>query len=108
MNKTAALTVTPYAGVSLTSVSVNPASVGAGISSTGTLTLSAPAPAGGIAVELWTTGTIAFVPAGITIPAGATTATFAVTTNYTTSTLQDTITAFYNGASQNASIAVTP
>jgi hypothetical protein len=108
VSKTAALTVTPYAGVSLSSVSVNPGSVLTGISTTGTVTLSAAALAGGIAIELWTTGTIAFVPAEITIPAGSTDASLTVTTNYTSSTLQDTITAFYNGATQTASITVTP
>lgn len=107
-SKTAALTITPSANVLLSSVSANPTSVKNQTAATGTVTLSAPAPAGGIAVELWTTGTVAFVPAGITVAAGSTTATFTVTTNYTTSTLQDTITAFYNGASKTANITLTP
>jgi hypothetical protein len=51
---------------------------------------------------------VAFVPADITIAAGSTTGTFTVTTNYTTSTLQDTVTAFYNGASKTANVTVTP
>ncbi|MBV8864640.1 MAG: hypothetical protein JO210_04490 [Acidobacteriaceae bacterium] len=107
-SKTAALTIAPSASVALSSVSVNPASVTTGASSTGTVTLNAAAPAGGIVVELWTTGTVAFVPDQVTIAAGSTTATFAVTTNYTTNTLKDTVTAFYNGASKTASITVTP
>ena len=108
VSKTAALTVTPSASFSLSSVSVNPASVTTGTSATGTVTLSAAAPAGGIAVELWTTGTVAFVPVTITIAAGSTTGGFTVTTNYTTSTLQDTITAYYNGATKTANVTVTP
>jgi hypothetical protein len=108
VSKTASLTVAPLASVALASVSVNPTSVTTGTSLTGTVTLSAAAPAGGIAVELWTTGTVAFVPASVTVAAGSTTATFTVTTNYTTSTLQDTVTAFYNGASMTASVTVTP
>jgi hypothetical protein len=72
------------------------------------VTLSTAAPAGGIVVALWTTGTVAFVPDEVTIAAGSKTGTFTITTNYTTSTLQDTVTAFYNGASKTASITVTP
>jgi hypothetical protein len=108
VSKTAALTITPSAAVALSAVSVNPASLTTGLSSTGTVTLSTAAPAGGIVVELWTTGTVAFVPDQVTIGAGSTTGTFTITTNYTTSTLQDTVTAFYNGASKTASITVTP
>ena len=108
VSKTAPLTVTPYAGVSLSSVSLASPSIASGISSTGTVTLSAAAPRGGIAIELWTTGTVAFVPTEITIATGSTTGTFTVATNYTSTTLQDTITAFYNGVSKSISIAVTP
>jgi hypothetical protein len=108
VSKTAALALTPAATVALSSVSVSPASVTTGTSSTGTVTLTAAAPAGGTSVELWTTGTVAFVPASVTVAAGSNTATFTVTTNYTTSTLQDTVTAFYNGASKTATITVTP
>ena len=108
VSKTAALTVNPSASVALSSVSVNPTSVTSETSATGTVTLSAAAPAGGIVVELWTTGTVAFVPVEVTIAAGSTTGTFTVTTNYTSSTLNDTVTAFYNGASKTANITVTP
>jgi hypothetical protein len=44
----------------------------------------------------------------VTVAAGSKTANFTVTTNYTASTLQDTVTAFYNGASKTATITVTP
>lgn len=108
VSKTAALSITPSASAALASVSVTPTSIVTGNSAKGTVTLSAAAPAGGIVVELWTTGTVAFVPAEITIAAGATTGTFTVTTNYTTSTLKDTVTAFYNGTSKTANVTVTP
>jgi hypothetical protein len=106
--KTAALTVTPVAAVTLSAVSVNPTSVASQTSATGTVTIGSPAPAGGIVVDLWTTGTVAFVPSNVTIAAGSTTATFPVATNYTTSTLQDTITAYYKSASKTAGVTVTP
>ncbi len=108
VSKTAALSVTPAAKVALSSVSVSPTSVVNQLSATGTVTISAAAPTGGIVVALWTTGTAAFVPESVTIPAGSKTASFTITTNYTTSTLQDTVTAFYNGASTTAGITVTP
>jgi hypothetical protein len=107
-SKTAVLTLTPAASVALSSVSVSPATVTTGTSSTGTVTLTVAAPAGGTSLELWTTGTVAFVPSSVTVAAGSKTATFTVTTNYTTTALQDTVTAFYNGASKTATITVTP
>ena len=104
MSQTAALTITP--AVSLSSVAVSPANVISGASATGTVTLSGAAPSGGIVVDLWTNGTPAFVPTSVTIPAGSTTATFTVTTVSTSSSAQDTITAFYNGASTTAALTV--
>jgi hypothetical protein len=104
--KTAGITVTPPLG--LASVSVAPASIVNQKTGTGTVSLSAPAPAGGTVVYLWTTGAIAYVPQSVTVPAGATSATFTVTTNYTTTTRQDTVTAFYNGQSKTAAVTVTP
>jgi hypothetical protein len=108
VSKTAALSVTPAATVTLSSVSVSPTSVVNQLSATGTVTISAAAPTGGIVVALWTTGTVAFVPASVTIPGGSKTATFTIATNYTATTLQDTVTAFYNGTSTAANITVTP
>jgi hypothetical protein len=87
---------------------VNPTTVKGGVSATGTVTLGAPAPTGGFSVALWTNGNPAFVPSSITIAAGATTGTFSVTTLSVSSTLQGTITAFYNGASKTTTISVTP
>jgi hypothetical protein len=108
VNKTAALTITPAATVALSSVSVSPTSVVGGTSATGTVTLSGAAPSGGLVVELWTTGTAAFVPENITIAAGSTTGTFNVTTTSGSGSRQDTVTAFYIGASKTAPITVTP
>ena len=108
VSKTAVLSVTPAATVALSSVSVNPTSVVNQLSATGTVTINTPAPTGGIVIELWTTGAIAYVPSSVTIAAGATTASFTVTTNYTTTSKQDTVTAFYNGVSTTATITVTP
>ncbi len=108
VSKTAQLALSPINQVSLSSVSVDPLVVTSSGMATGTVTMSAPAPSGGVVVYLWTNGSPAFVPASITVPAGATTANFSVTTNYESSNAQGTITAFYNGFSKTTTITVTP
>lgn len=105
--KFATLAITPSVALTLSSVSVNQTNIPGGASATGTVTLTAPAPAGGAFISLWTNGAPAFVPASVTVPAGFTTATFPVTTNYTATTMADTITAFLNPDSAIAVISVT-
>ncbi len=59
--------------LSLSSLALNPTSVAGGNSSTGTVTLSGPAPAGGAQVALSSSNTAAAtVPSSVTVPAGAT------------------------------------
>jgi hypothetical protein len=108
VSKTAVLTITPAAAsIAVASVSISPTSVTGGTSATGTVTLTAPAPAGGLVVELWTTGTVAFVQQYFTIAAGSTTIAFPVTTISVTGTTQDTLTAYYNGATKTTPLTVT-
>lgn len=65
----------------LSSLTVNPPTVIAGTQSQGTVTLSGPAPAGGVVVNLSSSATNrATVPPTVTIPAGATNATFPIQT----------------------------
>ena len=64
----------------VTSVSLNPTSVVGGNPSTGTVTLTGPAPTGGTSVALLSDNASATVPSSVTVAAGATTATFTVTT----------------------------
>ncbi len=105
--KTATLNIAPAAAkLALSAVAVNPATVTGGQTSTGTVTLTTAAPPGGVSIELWTTGTAAFVPESVTVAAGATSATFSISTIQSGSNLGDTITAFYNGASKTATITV--
>src|SRR5437588_337099 len=68
--QTAVRTVYPAAAPTLASLSVNPASVVGGTSSTGTVTLSAPAPSGGVVVTLSDNSAAVTVPASVTVPAG--------------------------------------
>src|SRR5260370_15680371 len=72
----------PPASVSLSSISLNPPSVTGGNPSTGTVTLSAPAPTGGAQVALSSSNTTAAtVPSKVTVAAGATSASFTVSTS---------------------------
>jgi len=95
--------------LSLSSLSVNPTSVTGGNSSTGTVTMSGPAPANGAQVTLSSSNTTAArFPSSVTVPAGATSATFTVSTSAVTASTAVTISAAYGGATRTASLAVTP
>jgi hypothetical protein len=97
------------ASVSLSSLSLNPTTVTGGNSSTGTVTLSGGAPAGGATVALSSSNTAAAtVPSSVTVAAGATTATFTVSTSAVAASTTVTISATYSGATRSASLNVTP
>jgi trimeric autotransporter adhesin len=101
----AALTVNPAGTGSLT---VNPAVVTGGTSSTGTVTLSGPAPAGGGVVALSSNNAAAGVPTSVTVPAGSISAQFTVTTSAVGSAQSATLTATYGGAGSTAILTVNP
>jgi hypothetical protein len=97
------------ATLSLSSLTLNPTSVVGGNSSTGTVTLSGPAPAGGTQVALSSSNTTAArVPASVTVAAGATSATFTVGTSVVSASTAVTISAAYGGVSRSASLTVQP
>lgn len=102
----AALTVTvPLPTVA--SLTLNPTSVVGGLgSSTGTVTLSGPAPAGGAQVLLSSNNSAASVPASVTVPAGATSATFTVSTSAVLVSTSANISASYNGTSRSATLGL--
>jgi hypothetical protein len=106
VRKTVTLTVKPR--VALLSVTATPAKGIAGTSAKGTVTLSSPAPARGMVIQLWTNGSPTFVPKNVTVPAGATKAAFPITTTAATAAAQSTITAFYSGASKTTTLTVAP
>jgi hypothetical protein len=87
------LTVNPPASATppLVDVTLSPASVAGGTSSTGTVMLQGAAPAGGASVQLFSSNTAARVPATVTVPAGAASATFPITTSSVTSNTAVTI-----------------
>lgn len=94
------------ASVAVTSLSLSASSVVGGVSVTGTVGLSAPAPAGGAVVTL-SAGDPLSVPASVTVPAGASSATFRVSTRLVGGTIPGTVTAAYGGSSASAALSVT-
>ena len=104
--QTAILTVLPPVVSSLT---LNPTSVVGGPlgTSTGTVTLNGPAPAGGAQVLVSSNNSAASVPASVTVPAGSTSVTFTVTTSPVIVSATATISASLNGTTKTASLAIT-
>jgi len=99
------LTINPAA---LSAVSMNPTSVVGGNPSTGTVTLTGPAPTGGITVGLQSNNVAVTVPANVTVLANTSSITFQATTTAVTSSTPVTITASYGAASPTATLTVTP
>jgi hypothetical protein len=110
--RTAGLTVNPPPPpAGLSSLGLNPASLTGGSSSTGTVTLSGPAPAGGATVALSSnTPAVAAVPASgtVLVPEGATSATFPVTTSPVAAQALVTLSATYLGVTRSATLTVNP
>ncbi len=96
------------AAVSLSSLSLNPTSVTGGNSSTGAVTLSGAAPAGGAQVSLSSNNSAASVPSSVTVPAGATSVTFPVRTSAVAASTPVNISASYGGVTLTATLTVNP
>src|SRR5437899_10316974 len=81
----------------VSSLTLNPTSVVGGVqSSTGTVTLSGPAPTGGAQVTLSSSNGAASVPASVTVPGGSSSATFTVNTSIVLVSTSATISASYS------------
>jgi outer membrane protein assembly factor BamB len=104
VTRTAGLTVNPP---TLASVAFNPPSVVGGGNSTGTVTLTGIAPAGGATVALSSNNSAVQVPASVLVAAGGTTANFTATTSVVTVSTIATITGQL-GATQTGTLTVTP
>jgi hypothetical protein len=104
----ASLTVTPAPPPppTLSSLTLYPESVFGGQSSTGTVTLTGPAPAGGAQVFLSSNNGAARVPSSVFIPEGATSASFTVNTSFVLFPTSATISASYNGTTRTATLRV--
>ena len=106
VSKSATLTVQPAAAPVLSSLSLQPSVVG-GNAATGSVSLSAPAPAGGVVVTLSSSNTgLATVPASITVPAGASSVGFSVSTTTVKRSRNVQITARSDTVTKTASLLV--
>jgi uncharacterized repeat protein (TIGR03803 family) len=91
----------------LAQLAFSPATVLGGQSSTGSVSLNAPAPSGGAVVTLSSDSpAVVSVPATVTIAAGARTASFSVSTTRVKKTRAAAIAASYNGGSVSATLTV--
>jgi hypothetical protein len=97
----------PKAPPLLQSMTISPTTVRGGTSATGTVFLSAPAPAGGISVTLATSNaSVARVPGIVSVAGGQTSASFTVTTFAVANNTLVTITAFFD-TTTSANLTVT-
>lgn len=95
--------------VYLTSVTANPATVGGGNPFTLTISLNAPAAAGGAVISLTNNQPgLATVPATVTIPAGASSGSFSIPTPAVTTPNSGAISAAYVGQSVSGGYRVAP
>ena len=96
-------------GPALSALTLTPASFAGGCkTSTGKVTLTGPAPAGGAVVTLTDTNPAASMPASVTVPAGAATANFTITGVAVTANQTGTVTASYGGISKSGTLTVRP
>jgi hypothetical protein len=107
--RSATLTITPAnAGVTLTGLTMSPSSVAGGNGTSGIVSLSGGAPAGGAVVALSSSNPgVASVPSSVTVGAGATQWGFTITTATVSTTTSVTISATYNGLTRTAVLTVT-
>jgi hypothetical protein len=109
VTRLASLTVTPVPlpPLTLSSLTLSPSSVVGGLqSSTGTVTLTRAAPAGGAIVALFSSNGAARVPSSVIVPAGASGVSFTVSTSIVLISTSSTISASYNGTTRAAALGV--
>lgn len=106
VTKTVTLTVLPSG---LSSLTLTPALVFGGCqTSTGKVTLSSPAPAGGATVALSVNNSAASVPASVVVPSGSTSKTFTISTQSVSAKASSVITASFGGSSKAQTLTVEP
>jgi len=92
----------------LVSMDVSPASVAGGTTSQCTVTLSGPAPSGGLVLSLSSDSPKATVPAIVTVASGSSSITLAVTTTAVASSTPATITAIYGAVTKTTTLTIIP
>jgi hypothetical protein len=109
VTRTTTFIVTPPPAPVLAAFALDRAYVLAGASFAATVTLSAPAPAGGAQVKLKSSNTgLVAVPASVLVPAGASATTFPLTAGNPKRSRMATLSATYGGITRTAAITVAP
>ena len=99
----------PVVKPALTSLILNPSTLEGGLRSTGTVTLSAAAPEGGVDVALSTdTPNYSSVAPSVTVLPGQTTATFTVQSYPVGANVVATISGLYDGVTKSAALTIQP
>ncbi len=107
VTQAALLSINPSGLPAPATLAVSPNIVHGGTSTKSTVTLSAPAPAGGVLVDLLSDNPFAAqVPAFVTVPSGQTSATFTIGTAGVSSAQTATISATIGGVSKSATLTV--
>jgi hypothetical protein len=110
VTKTTTFTVNPPSAPApaLATLTLNATTVKGGTRATGTVTLTAPAPGGGVVVALSSTNpSLASVPASVVVAGGTTSKAFIVTTASTRRNASSTISASYAGVTKAVILSVT-
>jgi hypothetical protein len=105
-SQTATLTTTVVTAPALQSVFLSAAVSIAGVPVQGTITLTAPAPAGGLTVALTSSSPLATVPATVVVQSGNTIQTFAIDIGASPTTSAATITATCAGIARTAALTI--
>jgi hypothetical protein len=99
----------PLSGAAaLSAISASPNPVVGGSPSTGTVTLTSAAPAGGALVSLSSASSAVTVPGSVSVNQGASSATFGITTSVVTTQTLATLSATYNSATKTTTFIVNP
>jgi len=107
VTKSATISLLPPASAVLAALTLNPTTVVGGATSTGTVTLSAPAPAGGIVVNLSSSHPYrASVPDSVTILSGSSTANFTISTTKESRKITAKITASQGSITKTAILTI--
>ena len=102
-------TATTVSVITITSMTLAPTSLTGGLSSTGSITISGPAPVGGAVIALTSANPdVISVPTSVSIAAGATTAAFKVNAAHVVALVQSSVLASYLGSTKTVALQVQP
>jgi len=100
-------TPSPPSPVTILELSLMPATVVAGATSDGRVTLSGPAPSGGTEVRLSSSDAVAVIPGSMTVSVGSITGTFTIRTLVVAADTMTTISGLAGGEKREATLRVT-